>query len=203
MYYYNLPTSIYLCEPNNPICFDCIFLEGISFAITDILLMYHYPTKRKIFNDFPISQQPAKYSLIVTDQTNFAYLKKGNDIISYTFTGQYQKAKKLLDKVEYSTDWKGHLIDYCYVKSIYDCIFSQDQEGFNLTLADRIKKYRKNMVGYFPIIDVVSIALIKMAKMQNITCTVYVIEIPSCFIMAIIKWMVRKSHQECLFMKML
>jgi len=180
--YNSIATSIYLCDPNNHTCFDYIFLAGLSFTIIEILLKNRYPTKRKIFNDFPISQQEAKYSLIATNQTKFKYLENGNDIISYTLTGQYQKAKRLMDKVEGSMDWKGHLVDYCYVKSIYDCIFNKDQEGFNLALANRIKKYRKNMVGYFPIIDVVSIALIKMAKMQDITCTVDVIEIPSFFI---------------------
>ena len=180
--YYNIAKGIYLCDPKNPKCFDYIFLTGLSFAIMDTLIIHHYPTKRKILNDFPIRQQEKKYSLIATEQTNFEYLVKGNDIISYTLTGQYQQAKKLMDKVEDSEDWKGHLVDYCYVKTIYNCIFNKDQEGFNLALANRIKKYRKNMVGYFPIIDVVSIALIKMAKMQDITCTVDVIEIPPFFI---------------------
>lgn len=179
--YYNIARGISLCEPNNPACFDYIFLTGISFAILDTLLIHKYPTKRNIFNDYAISQQEKKYALIATDQTEFEYLKKGTDIISYTLSGRYHQAKKLMDKVEGSEDWKGHLIDYCYVKTIYNCIFNKDQEGFNMALSNRIKKYRKNMVGYFPIIDVVSIALIKMAKMQNITYTIDAIEIPTLF----------------------
>ena len=180
--YYSIARGIYLCDPQNPTCFDYIFMAGLSFAIMDTLIIHHYPTKRKIFNDFPIEQQEMKYSLIATDQTNFNYLLNGNDIISYTLTGQYQKAKKIMDQIEKSEDWVGYLIDYCNVKSIYDCIFNKDQDGFNLALVARIKKYRKNMVGYFPIIDIASIALIKMAKMQGIACTVDVIEVPSFFI---------------------
>ena len=180
--YHSIATSTYLCEPNSTTVYDSIFQSGLSFLIADTLLANHYPTNRTVFNGLPILRQEAKYCLIATNQDDLAYLKNGTDIISYTLTGQYEKAKKLLDKVAASTNWQGHLVDYCYMKEIYTGLFQKDTKGFNKALAHRIQKYRKNMVGYFPIIDIVSIALIQMAKAQGIECTVAAIEIPSFFV---------------------
>lgn len=180
--YHSIATSTYLCEPGATEIYDFIFQSGLCFMIADTLLANNSPTKRTVFNGLPIFRQEAKYSLIATGQDDLAYLKNGTDIISYTLTGQYEKSQKLLDKVEASTNWQGHLVDYCYVKEIYTGLFQKDAKGFNKALAQRIEKYRKNMVGYFPIIDIVSIALIQMAKTQGIDCTVAAIEIPSFFV---------------------
>lgn len=68
-----------------------------------------------------------------------------------------------------------------FLNKMYMAIIEHDEKSFNEELAKRIKKYRRNMVGYSTIIDVVSIALIKMAEREEIHCTVDVIEIPEQF----------------------
>ena len=67
------------------------------------------------------------------------------------------------------------------LKKIYMAIIEKNEKAFNEELQKRIKRYRRNAVGYATEIDYISIALIKMAKKAGINYTVDVIEIPRLF----------------------
>ena len=68
-----------------------------------------------------------------------------------------------------------------HLKKIYQAIIEKNEKAFNEELIKRIKKCRKNMVGYLTIVDIVSIALIKIAKKAGLNYTFDVIEIPKMY----------------------
>lgn len=127
--------------------------------------------------------QSALYELIATGQTQTTYLTKPNGIISYVYNGCYEKARELLDRVEEDTElvYGSYYTKINCLKRIYMAILDGDETAFNEELMLRIKKYRRNMVGYTTIIDHISVALIKMAQKAGLNYTFDVIEIPKLF----------------------
>ena len=69
-----------------------------------------------------------------------------------------------------------------YVKPIFSTIISGNEKAFNEEISKRIRRYRKKMDEYSPIIDYPSIALIKVAKLYGIQCNVNAVEITECFL---------------------
>lgn len=117
------------------------------------------------------------------DETNFPIFNDDNNLICLMLKQNYDKAKQLIDMLPDEVD-ESREIYYSkqkHLKNIYKAIVNHDEKVFNEELVKRIKKYRRNMVGYSTIIDIVSIALIKMAKLADVKCTVDVIEIPKMF----------------------
>ena len=68
--------------------------------------------------------------------------------------------------------------DMCFLKNAVIALTDRDTETFSHELEPRIRKYRKNMVGYSTIIDTVSAALIKLAEKAGVKVHIDVIEIP-------------------------
>ena len=56
-----------------------------------------------------------------------------------------------------------------------------DEQAWNEQLAKRINQYRKRPSDYQPVVDFVSISLIKMAQKLNLQCQFKVEEIPEYF----------------------
>ena len=61
-------------------------------------------------------------------------------------------------------------------------IIEKDEKKFNEELMKRIKLYRKNSVDYAILFDVISVAMIKLAKRRGISYTFSVAEIPEFFL---------------------
>lgn len=143
--------------------------------------------KSKLFGEEPEDKNPALqsalYKLIATGQTQTTYLTEPNGIISYVYNGCYEKARELLDRVEEDTElvFGSYYTKINCLKRIYMAILDGDETAFNEELMLRIKKYRRNMVGWTTIIDYISVALIKMAQKAGINYTFDVIEIPKLF----------------------
>lgn len=143
--------------------------------------------KSKLFGEEPEDENPALqsalYKLIATGQTQTTYLTEPNGIISYVYNGCYEKARELLDRVEEDTElvYGSYYTKINCLKRIYMAILDGDETAFNEELMLRIKKYRRNMVGWTTIIDYISVALIKMAQKAGINYTFDVIEIPKLF----------------------
>lgn len=104
-------------------------------------------------------------------------------IMGNLFIGNMDKAQKLVvqisnggeneDDVYYRTPF--------FVKVLYQAIINKDEKTFNDELCKRVKKYRKNMVGYTTLIDYTSIALIKVARKVGIESNLHIAEMPDFF----------------------
>ena len=106
-----------------------------------------------------------------------------DSIIGNLFIGNMENIKKSIEQLPDNGD---ELEDIYYntpifLKSIYIAILNKDEKEFNDALIKRVKKYRKNMLGYSTIIDYTSIALIKVAKKYGISCDLNIIEMPDYF----------------------
>lgn len=126
----------------------------------------------------------ALFQLIAVDELDLQYLTgEENNIIILMYLQKYEQAKIALDllpdNINVSVEW--YYKKPQFLKGIYTAIIEHDEKKFNEELVARIKKYRKNMVGYSVIMDIVSVALIKMAEREGLRCTVDVIEIPRQF----------------------
>lgn len=104
-------------------------------------------------------------------------------IMSCIMKGDVDKAKKLVDSLDDNGD---ELTDVYYnspifIKTIYSSILNKNEEVFNDRIIKRIKKYRKNMLGYSTIIDYTSVGLIKAAKFYGLNCNIDIAEIPKFF----------------------
>ncbi|MDE6591858.1 MAG: hypothetical protein K2K57_02185 [Oscillospiraceae bacterium] len=67
-------------------------------------------------------------------------------------------------------------------KGILEAVLKRDENKFNLLLAKKIKKQRKELLGYLTVADVCSAALIKTAEKYGISYGFKVIEIPEGFL---------------------
>ncbi len=67
-------------------------------------------------------------------------------------------------------------------KGILEAVLKRDENKFNLLLAKKIKKQRKELLGYLTVVDVCSAALIKTARKYGISYWFKVIEIPEGFL---------------------
>lgn len=189
---YNCLSNSYECMADN--CYldneyseitKYVYLSGIALLITKCLFQkgiepeYHRIIKRKMENiDY------ALFQLIATDARDcpYLYIEKDN-LIMHMVHQRYEEAGKILETMPDEIDEsRGVYTDNpAYLKQMFLTIINRDEEAFNDKMEKHIKQCRKNMVGYLTIIDVVSIALIKLAREVGIKCTVDVIEIPKLF----------------------
>lgn len=104
-------------------------------------------------------------------------------IMGNLFIGNMDKAQKLVEQIPDggSEEEDVYYRTPFYVKVLYQAIIDGDEKKFNDELCKRIKKYRKNMVGYSTIIDYTSIALIKVARKVGIESNLHIVEIPDFF----------------------
>ena len=155
---------------------DYTYLSGITGVLASELM-------GEALEDGNMDLQEAIYELIATDQTQVSYLRDEKELISCIFNQNYEKAKELLDNIQADEE----VIEGSYyeavpaLKNIYMAIIEKNERAFNEELQKRIKRYRRNAVGYTTEIDYISVALIKMAKKAGINYTFDVIEIPGSF----------------------
>lgn len=183
--YERIATYLYLEDLNNKKCIDYTYLSGIALIHTKKMYDYGINTEKGTIVENCIQEIDfALYEMIACDEVNVPYLKEDdNNLISLVLHQKYEKAKEILCELPNDVDDSNEVyyISTIFLKQIYLAIINHDERMFNEELVKRIKKYRKNMVGYSTIIDIVSIALIKMAKLAGIKCTIDVIEIPKIF----------------------
>lgn len=79
---------------------------------------------------------------------------------------------------------EAYFIHLPYLKRIYLAMLNGDEQAWNEQLAKRINQYRKRPSDYQPVVDFVSISLIKMAQKLNLQCQFKVEEIPEYFLKA-------------------
>lgn len=104
-------------------------------------------------------------------------------VIQAMLNGEYKRAKELLlaDDEEADESQEPYFIHLPYVKQSYLAMLDGNEDEFNNQLAKRINKYRKRPMDYQPVIDVTSIALIKMAERLGLHYIFRVEEIPDYF----------------------
>lgn len=124
------------------------------------------------------------FQLIAVEEMSSSLLDiEKENLIMLMYHQKYEQARSILETLPDNPDESKEIYyeQAVHLKQIYIAIIEKNEKKFNEELAKRIKKYRKNMVGYSTIVDIVSVALIKMAKQAGINCTVDVIEIPKQF----------------------
>lgn len=179
--YYLIACDYYIMDNLDYRSIDYIYLSGISGILADrlgkVADQNKYQYKRISETELSL------YELIATDEIEIDFFKDKDSVIYHVYYGNYDKAESLLQSIEMDDSIEeGCLYDTIeYLKVIYMAIIARNEELFNDELAKRIRKYRKNMVGYTTIIDVISIALIKMARKAEINYHLDVIEIPKIF----------------------
>lgn len=180
--YHNIAGNYYIMNNLDYRAVDYTYLSGLCGIMAD------KNGEIKDDNKYVFKQiseiEFALYEMIAINQAEKDFFKDKDSVIYNIFCGDYEKAEYLLQSVtmDDSTE-EGSLYDTIeHLKAIYMAIIARDEELFNEELAKRIRKYRKNMVGYFPRIDVISVALIKMAQKAGINYNLNVIEIPEIFI---------------------
>lgn len=183
--YERMATYYYLEDINSEEVKKYTYLSGYAMLITKCLYEKGiYTQYNEIIQNFVKNIDFALYQLIATEEIDNPYvISQKSNLIMLMYYQKYEEVKFLLNQL---TDAPNETKEIYYVKpeflkKIYMAIVEHNEEEFNRELAIRIKKYRKNMVGYSIIVDVVSVALIKMAEREGIHCTVDVIEIPRQF----------------------
>ncbi|MCM1253846.1 MAG: hypothetical protein NC321_13580 [Clostridium sp.] len=174
---------------NDITCHEIIkytYFSGYAMLITKCLYEQGVRTEYNIIIENAIERKMdySLFQLIAVDEIENPYIKSlDNNLIMLMYYQKYEQAKAILNQLPDEPD-ESREVYYVRpecLKKIYMAIIEHDEKSFNEELAKRIKKYRRNMVGYSTIIDIVSIALIKMAEQEGIHCTVDVIEIPKQF----------------------
>lgn len=104
-------------------------------------------------------------------------------ILTAFYQDNLELARKLVEQLPDNVDdyREVYFYDDKFLKKIYLAILDKDEVRFNDELLNRIKKLRRNMVGYLTYVDVVSISLIKLAKKQGLNYNFDIIEIPKYF----------------------
>lgn len=168
--------SRYMLDNSDYKAVDYTYLSGLTGVLASELM-------GEILDDKNMDLQEAIYELIAADYTQVSYLREESGIISCIFNQKYEKAKELLDNIQADEEVVegSYYKDYSALKNIYMAIIEKNEKAFNEELQKRIKRYRRNMVGYTTKIDYISIALIKLAKKAGIHYTFEVIEIPGLF----------------------
>lgn len=142
--------------------------ENTTFtAIKDIMSNYEYTVCK----------------LIAIEEIDLLNENLDDSIMKNLFYGDEKVARELIDKIPEGGDdlVSVYYNDTIFLKNIYNSILERDDKKFHNYIIQRIKKYRKNMVGYSTIIDYTSIALFKIAKKYGINKQIDVVEIPKCF----------------------
>lgn len=184
--YERMATYYYLDDINNVEIKKYTYLSGYAMLITKYL---YEKGIRTIYNEIIESDinniDYALCQLIAVEEVDNPYIvSEENNLIMLMYHQKYGQAKLVLQQLADNPDESNEIyyINPEFLKKIYMAIIEHDEKSFNEELAKRIKKYRKNMVGYSTIIDVVSVALIKIADREGLHCTVDVIEIPKQFL---------------------
>lgn len=164
------------------------YLSGMALVITKILFDKGIRTDYKEIVEGNIKRNMdfALYQLIAADEFENVYTKQAveeNNLVMLMYNQKWEEAGRLLEQLPDNPEEAKEIyyVKPQFLKKIYMAIIAGDEKAFNEELAKRIKKYRRNMVGYSTIIDIVSVALIKMAKQAGLSCHVDVIEIPGQF----------------------
>lgn len=120
---------------------------------------------------------------IAINQLDYFANKCEDSIMANLFYGNEEIARQLIDRIPDDGDKQEaiYYISPIFLKQIYQAIIEKDAESFNKYMIQRIKKYRKNMVGYSTIIDYTSIALFKVAQKYGINKEIDVVEVPTYF----------------------
>lgn len=183
--YERMATYYYLNDINSRKVKKYTYLSGYAMLITKYLYEKGVRTEyNEIIENVIKDIDFAVYQLIATGEMDNPFMvNQENNLILLMYHQKYEQAKELLYQLEDSTDESKEIyyVKPEFLKKIYMAIIEHDEKTFNQELVTRIKKYRKNMVGYSIIVDVVSVALIKIAERAGLHCTVDVIEIPKQF----------------------
>lgn len=124
------------------------------------------------------------YTAILLNETEMikAHICKDSAVYSL-LCGDHCKAETLIKKLPECTDDNAvYFENEIYLKNILEAIIEKNENKFNLEIEKRIKRIRKNAVGYMTILDVTSIALIKIAGKYGLSYRLNFIEIPNEFI---------------------
>lgn len=107
--------------------------------------------------------------------------------------GDTERAEFFINKLPDNADDNAvNFEDEEYLKKLLEAVIAGDEAGFNREIASRIKRLRQKEVGYLTVIDVTSIALIKLARQYDISYDRRFIEIPDGFLENI------NINKECL-----
>lgn len=174
---------IYFQENNFQKVIETTFLSARAMLI--FKKIYEKGIKTQFVNvDSKLSElEYAICKLIAVDCFEMVSEDCEESIMGNLFIGNMNKAKKLVgqipdgglekEDVYYRTPF--------FIKTLYQAIIDKNEEKFNDELYLRVKKYRKNAVGYSTIIDYISIALIKVARKIGIESNLHIIEVPDFF----------------------
>lgn len=183
--YERMVVYYYLDNPESKEIIKYTYLSGCALLMTKYMYEKGIRTKiNRIIENCIAEIDFALFQLIAVDKIENPYIKiLDNDLIMLMYHQKYEQAKAILNQLPDDLDESREVyyVSPEFLKKIYIAIIEHDEKGFNEELARRIKKYRRNMVGYSTIVDIVSVALIKMAEREGIHCTVDVIEIPRQF----------------------
>ena len=187
--YEALSRYYYLDDINSAKIVLYTYLSGIAGLISKYLYKNGLRSEDQITNDIienGIREETdfKLFQLISVGAMSSPLLEMEKDnLIMLMYEHKYEQAIPLLEALPDEVDDSREVYYLVpeYLKHIYLAIINGDEKGFNEHLTKRIKKYRRNMVGYSTIIDVASIALIKMAQKEGLQCTVDTIEIPKQF----------------------
>ncbi len=105
-------------------------------------------------------------------------------IIFSIYNNDYERARVLVNELSDNPDETREVYyqDEKFLKNILKALLNKDEKMFNEELIKRVKKLRRNMVGYLTVVDITSIALIKLAEKCGLSCTFDIIEIPKYFL---------------------
>lgn len=184
--YREMAVYYYLNDINSQEVKKYTYLSGYALLITKYLYEEGMRTEyNRIVEDIIEGDTDyALYQLIAVGEVDNPYIEmEVNNLIMLIYQQKYEQAELIVKQLPDNPDDSKEIyyIRPEYLKKIYSAIINQDEKAFNEEIIKRIKKYRKNMVGYSTIIDIVSVALIKMAEQRGLCCTVDAIEIPKQF----------------------
>lgn len=184
--YERMSTYYYLDDINSDKIINYTYLSGMAMLISACLHKNGARTQfdEVVKNSIEQNTDYALFQLIAVAEMELPYVSlEENNLIMLMYHQKYEQAKLLLEKIPDNPDesYEIYYINPENLQNIYMAIIEHDEKRFNEELVRRIKKYRKNMVGYSTIIDIVSVALIKIAEREGLHCMIDVIEIPKQF----------------------
>ena len=120
------------------------------------------------------------FSAIAIDRYDMVSGFMSGTVIDDLYNGNYKEARARLSAYNSfkDEDKEVYFKDMCFLKKAILELTERNDKAFSDELESRIRKYRKNMVGYSTIIDTVSVALIKLAQKAELNVRINVIEIP-------------------------
>lgn len=173
----------YLINNDNKKVIDCTFLSAKAW-----LLFKEFLDKGIDTSSPNIEINLSHYELIICQLIAVNQLESCGSNFEDSITANLhymneEKANKLISEIpDNADDYESIYYETpIFLKEIYKAILERDAKKFNDALIKRIKKYRKNMVGYSTIVDYTSIALLKIAEKYGIEKSINVVEIPEFF----------------------